>query len=210
MKILLLVIVLFEMNLLFSQELEKNSIVNLESITVKTNTNKKILTIKTHGKNSVMGFIHNTGEIVSVIQNIPSGKLISVAFYFNQIPFSFFKLFSNEKFIFRDMDFRLVIYEVNDKSFPGKLLISENIRFTVEANEKGKVELDIRPLNLNTQNKLYIGVQSLDKSLGESPDFRISTIISDEGKSMVKPLDSNNWGLIPNNVQLKMKLKIEQ
>jgi hypothetical protein len=132
------------------------------------NIDKKVSHIKTKGNTSSLSG-KPIRSIISRIDQIPSGRLSSIKFYFNSN--SLFFVPNQKKKDYQDVDFELLIYGIKEDGSPGEVIAEKKIRFKLKSDHKGSLELDLEPLQLNTSQSMYFGIELLKPQLGN--DFRI-------------------------------------
>jgi len=163
--------------------------IKLEEINVHA-TNEKVKHIKTKGAPSSL-----TGKdiksIISKIDDIPLGNLNSIKFYFNSSVLFFVK--DNNKSEYKDVEMGLLIYEAKEDGTPGELLTDKIIRFTLQSNHRGAIELDLRPLYLNTSKSMFFGIELFNKQIGT--DYKIMTNKNKENSKLLylKVGNSKDW-----------------
>lgn len=163
--------------------------IKLEEINVH-GTYEKVKHIKTKGSPSSL-----TGKdiksIISKIDDIPLGNLNSIKFFFNSSVLFFVK--DNNKSEYKDVEMGLLIYEVKEDGTPGELLTDKVIRFTLQSNHRGPIELDLRPLYLNTSKSMFFGIELFNKQIGT--DFKIMTNRNKENSKLlyIKVRNSEDW-----------------
>jgi hypothetical protein len=176
--------------------------IKLEEVKVLT-TNKKIKHLKTKGKTSSL-----TGNpiksIISKIKEIPSGKLSSIKFFFNSSVLFFIK--DVDKTEYKNVELGLLIYDSKDDGTPGELMTDKVIRFTLHSNDYGFIELDLKPLYLNTSKTMFFGIELLNKQSGK--DFKIMTNYNSENSNLLylKSWNNEDWHL--SNIPCGMKMNI--
>ena len=163
--------------------------IKLEEINVH-GTDEKVKHIKTKGAPSSL-----TGKdiksIISKIDDVPLGNLNSIKFYFNSSVLFFVK--DNNKSEYKDVEMGLLIYEAKEDGTPGELLTDKIIRFTLQSNHRGAIELDLRPLYLNTSKSMFFGIELFNKQIGT--DFKIMTNRNKENSKLlyIKVRNSEDW-----------------
>ena len=163
--------------------------IKLEQVNVHV-TDEKVKHIKTKGAPSSL-----TGKdiksIISKIDDIPLGNLNSIKFYFNSSVLFFVK--DNNKSEYKDVEMGLLIYEAKEDGTPGELLTDKIIRFTLQSNHRGAIELDLRPLYLNTSKSMFFGIELFNKQIGT--DFKIMTNRNKENSKLLylKVGNSKDW-----------------
>lgn len=196
-KILISTILLLSVTNTFSQQSIQDSIIYLEEVVVgqQVNRNNKII-IETKGKNNSTFSVQNESIFVSKIEKIPKGKISSIKFYFN----------NRKKTNYSNNDFKLRIFKVNSENKPGKEILEKDIRFTINENHKGEIELNLIKLNLLNHEQLYLGLELLNenKILG----FSIDCITDKKALSFFRLKNSNDlWIKIP-NIKIRTELVV--
>jgi len=130
-------------------------------------------------------------SIISKIDDIPLGNLNSIKFYFNSSVLFFVK--DNNKSEYKDVEMGLLIYEAKEDGTPGELLTDKIIRFTLQSNHRGAIELDLRPLYLNTSKSMFFGIELFNKQIGT--DYKIMTNKNKENSKLLylKVGNSKDW-----------------
>lgn len=191
MKYLVLYFVIFS-NFSYSQnEILNDSIIHLEEVFLsqkKENCTK----IKTEGKKNSTFSVSNKSELVSLIDNIPNGKINSLKLFFNR----------RKKASFKKTSFRLKIYRVKDK-LPCKEIITSELRFNV-SKKKEYIKLDLNKLELINNNQLYIGIELLDEN--ENITFSLDCN-TNKSNTYYKLIETDNWLKIP-NISIRMEIEI--
>lgn len=177
--------------------------IKLEEVKVLV-ANKKVKHHKTKGRlSSLTG--NPIKSIMCKIDEIPSGKLSSIKFFFNSQALFFLK--DDNKKDYKDVEMGLLIYEVKDDGTPGELVIDKIIRFTLRSNHYGFIELDLKPLYLNTSKTMFFGIELLNKQLGK--DFKIMTNCNDKNSNLyLKTWNSKDWHYSDIPCGIKMDLGI--
>ena len=176
--------------------------IKLEEVKILS-CNKKINHIKTKGKPaSLIG--KTIKSIISKIDEIPSGKLVSIKFFFNSSGLFFIK--DDNKAEYKDIELGLLIYEAKDDGTPGELLTDKVIRFTLHASDSGFIELNLNPLYLNTSKTMFFGIELLNKQIGN--DFKIMTKCNDDNLKLLylKSWNNDDWHF--SNIPCSMKIDL--
>lgn len=176
--------------------------IRLEEVKIHS-TNKKVQLLKTKGKLSSFSGNPIKG-IISKVDEIPDGKLSSIKLFFNRSPVFFLK--DRDRANYKDVELRLLIYDVKDDGSPGELLNEKTIIFTLNSQNNGFIELDLKPLYLNTSKTMYFGIELLNKQIGK--DFKIMTKCNNKNSNLLylKTWNSENW--YHSDIPCEMKLDI--
>jgi hypothetical protein len=193
---------LFLFFLCFNSYCQIKDTIRLEEVKLLS-TKRKVKHIKTKGINSSL--TGNTiKSMISKIDEIPSGKLSSIKFFFNSR--DFFLIKDNNKNGYRDVELALLIYEAKEDGTPGELLTDKIIRFTLHSNDYGSIELDLKPLCLNTSKTMFFGIELLNKQIGK--DFKIMTNCNDNNSKLLylKTWNNEDWHF--SNIPCGMKIDL--
>ena len=199
MKLKLLIAIVLLINPAYSQEKQEGGIIYLKEVIVEQSKkyNKKV-SIKTKGKKNSTFSVQASSTFVSKIEDLPKGKISSVKFYFN----------NRKNTDFYRNNFRLKIFKVNSDNKPGSEILEKDIRFSVNADHKGEIELDLSELDLLNLNEIFLGLELLNQNneLGFSLDCvtvkKPTTYYKLENKD-------NQWFQIP-NIKIRSELVILQ
>jgi len=179
----------------------------------KKKEKKKVTTIKLNGHPSFLN-VTNQKEIITLVRDLPKGKLKYVEFYFNcGLPNLFKKKFNIN---YKDVKLGLVIYNVDNNNNPDKIISQNEIVFDVNHDHSGSFKVNTESLNLYNYDKLYIGFYILSElntketnlylRLNEKENAK-TFILSDKSnkKYEYKVPDKKNYGH-----QMKMYVAIEE
>lgn len=164
----------------------------------------KIQKVKTKGEELAAHSFTDVTTQVSLLNDIPAGTLQSITFYFNSGLINMSKkAFAIE---YKDTDFTLAIYEVNPDGTPGKSLTEGEVQFTVKANHKGALLIDVSALNIPSQPQLFIGMASVNEHT--TNDVVLKVRADKKAVSYVKTKGSAEWQLyqydLPENSAINM------
>ena len=204
---LLLFTLLFALKIT-AQEVPKDSIIYLQEVVVSKKASKsKIIKIKTRGTTvGGLGMQKLPGQ-VSLIKDIPAGYLNYVVFDFNSGIVNLIKKKSDV--VYKDTELSLVIYSVANDGSPGERLNENQIRFVVKEDHRGTIKFDLKPLNLQSQPQLFIGIENL------STDQENSMILKMQlNKTSVMYTKDNDgkwyiWDFGNDKIQIKMQVGVE-
>lgn len=193
MKYLVLFFIIF-INSSYSQnEILNDSVIQLEEVILyqkNDNCNK----IKTDGKKNSTFSVSNKSEFVSLISDIPNGRISSLKLFFN----------TRKNTSFKKTTFRLKIYGVEDK-LPFKEIITSELRFNV-SKKKEFIKLDLSKLELINNNELYIGIELLDEN--ENFTFSIDCKTNkNKSNTYYKLTETSNWLKIP-DINIRMEIEV--
>ncbi len=169
MKISLIPVLLFSVVSGFttsahSQSAVKDSLLLNEVTILKHQRYRNIEKIELGGWPMFNG-IPGVKRIVSLVDEIPDGRLAYVDFYLNcGLPNMMKKTIGID---YKDTEMGLIIYDVAPDGRPGKVISEGEINFTVKATHRGRLRIDTRPLNIH-KGALYIGLMPL-KELSARP-----------------------------------------
>ncbi|RZJ69752.1 MAG: hypothetical protein EOO45_13335 [Flavobacterium sp.] len=189
-----------------SQDMPKDSIIYLEEISVsRDNSKREVERIKTKGKEMAADAFQYTSTEVSLIDNIPDGYLRSIKFFFNTGLGN--QQQKDFQIKYKDIELGLVIYEVNADGIPGQALSDNDIRFVVKRDHKGSVELNLSPLYLRSQKKLFFGLRAITEQTGRNIVLKIMN--NETAYTFCKPQGSDAWRRLYSNRKNNYHLKIE-
>ena len=155
-KIVLLIIVLCCMPL-YAQE----ATVTTER---KADAKPKIKKVKTKGEELAAHSFTDITTHVSLLKDIPAGKLQSVTFYFNSGLINLSK--KNFDIDYQDTTLALVIYEVGADGKPGNVVGDKQLQFVVAKDHKGALEVDVSALHIPSLPQLFIGLTAVNEQNG--------------------------------------------
>ena len=177
----------------------------LQEVIVQKRQAKKDIVVKTSG-NKVTWAGKTIRGMISKIDNLPEGQLKSIAFDFNSGMINLFKAGSGVEY--REAKFKLLIYKANEDKSIGEPLSDQFIFFTIKANHRGAINLDLTPLNVDSAQTMYFGIELTDKQVGN--DFVFSCYINPIAKTYLKFWGSESLVELPDKHQIKMSIKIAQ
>lgn len=159
--IILFSVLLFSISINAQETTQKDSIIVLREIKIlkKKKAKKHITKIDLDGRPN-FGGLNQISKIVSVVKNIPEGRLSYVDFYFNCGLVNFLK--KKLDINYKDTELGLLVYEVAQDGKPGKAISENEIKFIVKKEHNGRFRIDLSTLNLYHRN-IYMGVQVLSK-----------------------------------------------
>ena len=172
-----------------------DSIIYLDEVIIsKTKVPKEVLLKNKGTRDERVGFYENQ-KIVSLITNIPKGKISSITLFFDV------KLYKKPK----DLELGLLIFEKVDNGFPGKSLTNKEIRFIVKGSKKEKIVLDLTDLEINSQNELFFGFETINLKGGV---FIAEMIENKNAVSFSQRKSSVEWFVPVRKVPVELKLNI--
>jgi len=187
----------------FSQADSIKTVVLQELIVEKTNM--KTTKYKALGKGSVKFGFGMDWHIISLMNDIPSGQLQAVTFYFNKRSIYDGVMKAN----YSTNNFELLIYTVKDNQ-PEKKLIEKELIFSVNDFDKGKITLNVSDLDISVEKELFIGFRKLDKT--EESNFNVMFRKNPKGITLIRSTDSHAWTELPSisdSIDEKATLKVE-
>ena len=125
----LILMLLFPVSLFAQSKIEDTT---LNEVVINANKKKKIKKLRVKGFPPLHNYFIQNESIITGINNCPSGKIKSVIFNFNNN----FTRFVGSKFNqindeFLDMEFGLLLYEMNDDGTIGNVVSDSEIKFFV-------------------------------------------------------------------------------
>lgn len=207
MKKALLFFVLLSALKICSQQIPKNSIIYLDEVVVtKKATKVKIKKVKTEGSTIAQIGAQKVPAQVSMVHDIPAGYLNYVTFYFNTGIINAFKKETNIKY--EDTELSLILYTVNKDGTPGVPLMENPLRFIVKKEHRGEIQLNLKPLNLASEQQLFIGIESVSEQKDNTVVLRMQK--NKDAITYNKGRDGKwyKWSFDDFNLQIKMDVGV--
>ena len=187
---------------------QTNDTIYLKEVQIEKKQKRKSSIVKTNGTQSSL-----TGELIksalSRIDNIPSGKISSIKFYFNHSFGDFIK--GKSEVDYKDLELGLLIYSVNEDGSIGKPLMNDELRFNVAQKNRGSLQLDLTPLNLDSEQSMYFGFEIFTKQIGKNIRIMVEQSADNPKTLFIKSWTGDKWNGLDfgeENLTLKMSLKI--
>jgi hypothetical protein len=169
-------------------------------------SNVKTETVKTRGEELAGHGFSPIAEHVSLLRDIPAGKLHTLTFYFNSGLINLNKDEFNVEY--KDTNLRLMIYAVSEDGKPGRLLTPIPLYFTVKATHRGALELDLSFLDLASQPQLFIGMA--ENTDGHDKDTVVLKVRENkDAVSYIKNKGSNEWMEYSDGTGFKFDIKMK-
>lgn len=150
---------------------------HLEEVVIGNQQKVKIKTEKLRGPCYAAENMSDASEIVTLVEGLKPGYLESVSFHFNEMFFSR----KVKPDTFRDTDFELVIYKVNDDNTPGAKIIDDVMLITVKKEHKGSIKLYLAGLDIQSPGKIFIGLKRIGNRVGQN-EFYIDCLCNGHDK----------------------------
>jgi hypothetical protein len=104
------------------------------------------------------------------------------------------------------LQFRIMLYEVNEKGYPGTTFLQKPILFKTNIHQ-GEVRIDLKPYNLSTKGNFFISLECLEEKM-ESAKFCFAGSI--KVPSYVKSSPFSRWNRVKGgggdfNIQVSYK-----
>lgn len=131
-------------------DMEKDTIY-MEEVVVSKGKKLKMKTLSLTGPCYSPEPFKDADEIVTLVENIPTGSLESVTFYFNGV-------FEDKKTFSEQSTFGVLIYTVDENGQPGQRIAYDTKALIMDEKAKGKININITGLDLKSQNRLFIGL----------------------------------------------------
>jgi len=152
---------------------------NLEEVIVTNNGRKqKTREVKIEGVCSSPEDMKDAAELITLVEELPKGKLGSVAFYFNKIDPETLKKNSGR---FKEAEFEVVLYDVDREGMPGIPSAVEMEYMVVDKAHRGKVTVNLSYLKIDTNGKMFIGLRKLSKD-PENRSFLVDCLCNGQDK----------------------------
>lgn len=116
---------------------------------------------------------------------------------------------------FKDAEVELLFFEVNDDNTPGDRIPCPKKTVFVSKDFSGKMEINLKDLNIKSDGKLFIGLKNLTKNTAYKTEFEVDLVCFDEEKgkreyiSYEKRNESSPWRIAHAIDGFKMRVKVE-
>lgn len=177
---------------------------HLEEVVIGSTRQKvKIITEKLRGPCYVAENMSDASEIVTLVEGLKPGYLESVSFHFNEMFFSR----KVKPDTFRDTDFELVIYKVNDDNTPGAKIIDDVMVITVKKEHKGSIKLYLAGLDIQSPGKIFIGLKRIGNRVSQN-EFYIDCLCNGHDKYITLTRKQGEEGWKRNWVCAALKIDV--
>ncbi len=192
----------------------QNDETTLDELIINSKTKKKIKKLKVKGFPFYGYYIQNE-SIVTGMTNLPEGKVKSVIFNFNN-RYSRFAggIFEKINTNFLDVEFGILVYEMNDKFQLGNMVSDCEIKFSVSKDHKGDFRIDLSEIDF-PEDQFFIGFKVLSETYkNDIASFYVMLCDNDENvsyrtyKNLNGVAETDFFNL--NDSHLKITLEIEQ
>lgn len=210
--LLLLMLFSFCSTTVFSQN--QNDETTLGELIINSKAKKKIKKLKVKGF-PFYGYYSQNESVVTGMTHFPEGKVKSAIFNFNNRFTRFVgKNFDQVNLNHLDMEFGILVYEMNDKYQIGNIVSDCEVKFSVSKDHKGDFKVDISEIDF-PKGRFFIGLKVLSETYkNDIGSFYVMLCDNDENVSYRthKNYKGANWNdfFNLNDGHLKMTLEIEQ
>lgn len=209
---LLLMLLTFFSTTLSAQN--KNDETTLDELIINSKIKKKLKKLKVKGFPFYGYYIQNE-SIVTGMTNLPDGIVKSVIFNFNNRYTRFVGgNFDQINIKYLDMEFGILVYEMNDKYQLGNIISDCEVKFSVSKDHKGDFKVDLSEIDF-PEDRFFIGLKVLSETYkNDIGSFYVMLCDNDENVSYrthknYKGANGNDFFNL-NDGHLKMTLQIEQ
>lgn len=208
--LLLLMLFSFCSTALFAQN--KNDETTLDELIINSKTKKKLKKLKVKGFPFYSYYTQNE-SVVTGLNNLSKGKVKSVIFNFNNRYTRFVgQNFDQINISYLDMEFGILVYEMNDKYQLGNIVSDCEVKFSVSKDHKGDFKVDVSEIDF-PEGHFFIGFKVLSETYKSDASFYVMLCDNDENVSYrthknYKGANGNDFNLEEGH--LKMTLEIEQ
>lgn len=197
---------------LFAQN--KNDETTLDELIIHSKAKNKIKKLKVKGF-PFHGYYSQNESIVTSMTNLPKGKVKSVIFNFNNRFTRFVgQNFDQINISYLDMEFGILVYEMNDKYQLGNIVSDCEVKFLVSKDHKGDFKVDVSEIDF-PEGRFFIGFKVLSETYKNGiGSFYVMVSDNDENvsyrtyKNFKGVADTDFFNL--DNEHLKLTLEIEQ
>ncbi len=133
-------------------DMENDTIQMKEVIVSKKGKKHKIKTLMLQGACYSPEPLRDAAEIVTLVEHLPAGRLESATFYMNGVYEG--KSISKSE----DASFGILIYTVNEDTMPGQKIAYDRKVLIVNKKTAGKITIDLSGLDVQSNEKLFIGL----------------------------------------------------
>jgi len=187
----------------FAKDTIKLQSVNISKKRVKIRS-QYISSFCTHHEN-----LRDNTAMVTLVNDLPVGYLHSITYIFNNA-------FDTKTADFKDAEVELLFFEVNDDNTLGEKVSYPKKTVFISKDFSGKMEIDLKGLNIKSDGKLFIGIKNLTKNIGNKAEFEVDGVCMSEKKnkrefiSYDRRNDESPWQLTRYPIEgIKMRVKVE-
>lgn len=214
MRKILLLLMLFSICSTNLSAQNKNDETTLDELIINSKAKKKIKKLRVKGF-PFYGYYSQNESIVTGITTLPEGKVKSVIFNFNNRFTRFVgRNFDQVNLNHLDMEFGILVYEMNDKYQLGNIVSDCEVKFSISKDHKGDFKVDVSEIDF-PKGRFFIGLKVLSETYkNDIGSFYIMLCDNDENVSYRTHEnykgDNGNDFFNLNNEHLKITLQIEQ
>jgi len=214
MRKTLLLLMLFSFCSAILSAQNKNDETTLDELIINSKAKKKIKKIKVKGF-PFYGYYSQNESIVTGMTTLPEGKVKSVTFNFNNRYTRFVGgNFDQVNINYLDMEFGILVYEMNDKFQLGNIVSDCDVKFSISKDHKGDFKVDVSEIDF-PKDRFFIGLKVLSETYkNDIGSFYVMLCDNDENVSYrthknYKGANGNDFFNLEEE-HLKMTLEIEQ
>lgn len=166
-QLLILFLLIGQTTFMTAQEVLKDTIL-LNNVSIQKKHKKKTVSYDRTGHPAYGGINKTTQKMVTLLNDLPEGKILNVTLYLNTgLP----NLLKKKLDInYKDVMLGIVIYEVDKKGRPGKAISENEITFLVSGKHRGALTVDLSKLNLQS-GTMFFGISILSELTDKENDI---------------------------------------
>lgn len=163
MRKILLLLMLFSFCSTTLSAQNKNDETTLDELIINSKAKKKLKKLKVKGF-PFYSYYNQNESIVTGINNPPKGKVQSVTFNFNNRYTRFVGgNFDQININYLDMEFGILVYEMNDRYQLGNIVSDCEVKFSVSKDHKGDFKVDVSEIDF-PEDRFFIGLKVLSET----------------------------------------------
>ncbi|MGC6526290.1 MAG: hypothetical protein ACON30_08445 [Flavobacteriaceae bacterium] len=194
----IIVTVIIVQSFCVAQTEELINTIYLDEVAVYNDSKKKYgKKYRTRGKQNSNISTSINSTFFTLIKKPPKGVIKSIKFFFNE----------RKHLQTKDVKFDLLFVDTLDKETLRKKSTIKKYRFQISKMDKGEIELDISPLEIQIDNNFFIGIKRVDNFSDMAIDFSIDCNSRKGDIIYVNDAQNNLWYEIPNS-NIKIELRV--
>jgi hypothetical protein len=208
-QLVVFLLIALQSTFMLSQEVLKDTIL-LKNVSISKKPKRQLVNYDILGHPAYGGLEKSTKKMVCLLDDLPEGRILNVTLYLNTgLP----NLFKKKLDInYKDVMLGIVVYEVDEKGRPGKVISENEVTFLVSGKHKGALTIDLSSLNLESR-AMYFGISVLSDISATENDiyFRYCEEKNAKLYQYMKAYNSDemNWYFYL-KYRFKLRMKIEQ
>lgn len=198
---------LFFCTMAFAQEVNiAKDTIQMKEVIIKEDFSKfKDATVKIKGNCRHPETMSAAPEIVTLVENLPTGYLESVTFNFNEMHYESYR---SDRKKFEDTEFEVVLYKVNPDNTPGERIMRDEKYIKIMKVHTGEARVHFLEFNIKDQRKLFIGLRST-AGIRPKREFYIDCICDSNKHLTYSRLEpSSGWNKYTACAAIKMEVNV--